>query len=284
MKVEEVLNYLTNQETRQELINNLQNGNNQNSNNETIRGLKEILTSLIQNQNTAKTIYKNKRIVKHMLKFSQPEESNFRSYLKNSVETQRVDLPNPIYIFQNFLMSKMKAQDRYRSFKQFLRIFKKLNLVINQPIVDNWIEVQNLIVASMENLNSISICLEENIDQLPKNFSSFLFELLKNSNHTLIYMKIPTLIIHSDLSLPKVEEICFQAAHEDISSKFFELLLKKLSLKMKSLTLISLEKVEMKSQIFQHFFPQQQLSTMDEIYHDGGHEFYMHHENQIKFV
>lgn len=278
MKVEEVLHYLTNQETRQELISKLQNEDN---NSDTIKGLKEILTSLIQSQKQATKIYKNKEIVKHMLKFSQPEEP-FRDYLKNSVETQRVDLPNPTYIFQNFLMSKMQKIDRNRSFIKFLRIFKKLDLVINQPIFDNWVEIQDLIVASMENLNSICICLEENIDHLPKSFSSFLFELLKNSNHTLIYMKIPTLLIPSDLTtLSKVEEICFQVAHEDVSSKFFETLLKKLSLKMESLKLISLEKLEMKSQIFQHFFPQQQPTTTDNICYARQEFYYMHHGNSI---
>ena len=95
-------------------------------------------------------------------------------------------------------------------------------------------------------------------------------------------MKIPTLFIPSDVTLSKVEEICFQVTHEDVSSKFFETLLKKLSLKMENLKLISLEKLEMKSQIFQHFFPQQQPATTgDEICYARQEFYYMHHGNSI---
>jgi len=236
MKVEEVVHYLKNPETRQKLINTLQNVD---ENSETIQGLKEVLNSL-----TASSV-KEEEVGGGECVFLQQQQQQ----QKMMGQTQRVNVQNPD-IFHNFLISKISKSDKLNFFAQFLRIFKKLNLVITNEIFENWREIEELILISMQNLNSITISIEKGEFKIPKTFRAFLMQLLQNSNNTLVYMKIPTFFIPPQSTLPKVEEICFYANKEIVLSKDFTTYLGTLYLRFKKLRIVSVENVETRLEHF----------------------------------
>jgi hypothetical protein len=75
-------------------------------------------------------------------------------------------------------------------------------------------------------------------------------QLLKNSNDTLVYMKIPTFFIPPHPTLPNVEEICFYANKDIVLSKDFTTYLGTLYLRLQNLRIVSVENVETRLEHF----------------------------------
>ena len=146
-----------------------------------------------------------KHILQNTFQFIKPQECFHKLRLvsaswKNAVETMKF---NTYFDRKKIISISRFCDEEYYS--KYFKMFKKLNLCINDEILKNWKQIKRTILNNMKNLNEIRINIRA---KKPKKYITFVKKILQNSHLTLdIFEFSHLLFFHGNLNYSNITKL-----------------------------------------------------------------------------